>query len=76
MWSIAAIPNMPASCRSISGIHLIRQGHGRSGPNPEYVLATVAELERLGCRDAELHALAERLKGAHDANLAARGDGV
>jgi cation transport protein ChaC len=45
-------------------LHLIRQGHGRSGPNPDYVLATVAELERLGCRDAELHALAERLKGA------------
>ncbi|HWV55290.1 gamma-glutamylcyclotransferase [Pseudorhodoplanes sp.] len=45
-------------------LHLIRQGHGRSGPNPEYVLATVAELERLGCRDHELHALAERLKGA------------
>src|SRR5688572_24925325 len=40
-------------------LHLIRQGHGRSGANPDYVLATVAELERLGCRDAELHALAE-----------------
>lgn len=50
-------------------LHLIRQGHGRSGPNPEYVLATVAELERLGCRDAELHALAERLKGPHDTPL-------
>ena len=46
-------------------LNLIRQGHGRSGPNPEYVLATVAELESLGCRDAELHALAERLKGPH-----------
>jgi cation transport protein ChaC len=45
-------------------LHLIRQGHGRSGANPEYVLATVAELERLGCRDPELHELAERLKGA------------
>jgi cation transport protein ChaC len=43
-------------------LHLIRQGHGRSGPNRDYVLATVAELEALGCRDAELHALAERLK--------------
>jgi cation transport protein ChaC len=43
-------------------LHLIRQGHGRSGPNPDYVLATVAELERLGCRDVELHALAERLR--------------
>ena len=46
-------------------LHLIRQGHGRSGPNPDYVLATVAELERLGCRDTELHALAERLRGMH-----------
>lgn len=45
-------------------LHLIRQGHGRSGPNRDYVLATVAELEALGCRDLELHALAERLKGA------------
>jgi cation transport protein ChaC len=44
-------------------LHLIRQGHGRSGANPDYVLATVTELERLGCRDAELHALAERLRG-------------
>jgi cation transport protein ChaC len=50
-------------------LHLIRQGHGRSGPNGEYVLATVAELEALGCRDAELHALAERLRSAG-------GDGV
>ena len=33
-------------------LHLIRQGHGRSGPNRDYVLATVAELEALGCRDA------------------------
>ena len=45
-------------------LHLIRQGHGRSGANPEYVLSTVAELEHLGCRDEELHALAERLKGS------------
>ncbi len=45
-------------------LHLIRQGHGRSGANRDYVLATVAELEALGCRDAELHALAEKLKAA------------
>lgn len=43
-------------------LHLIRQGNGRSGPNRDYVLSTVAELESLGCRDPELHALAERLK--------------
>lgn len=46
-------------------LHLIRQGHGRSGPNRDYVLATVAELESLGCRDKELHALAERLMAGH-----------
>jgi cation transport protein ChaC len=45
-------------------LHLIRQGHGRSGPNRDYVLSTVAELEALGCRDAELHALAARLGAA------------
>ncbi len=43
-------------------LHLIRQGHGRSGANRDYVLATVAELEAHGYRDTELHALAERLK--------------
>ena len=44
-------------------IHLVRQGHGKSGPNPEYVLATVKELEALGCRDRDLHILAQRLHG-------------
>ena len=34
-------------------LHLIRQGHGRSGATPDYGLSPVAELERLGCRDAE-----------------------
>lgn len=44
-------------------LHHIRHGHGQSGANPEYVLATVAALEAMGCRDDELHLLAERLKG-------------
>lgn len=48
-------------------LHHIRQGHGQSGPNREYVLATVTALESLGCRDEELHMLAERLKGVHEA---------
>ena len=48
-------------------LHHIRRAHGQSGPNGEYVLATVAALEALGCRDAELHALAERLRGTHEA---------
>jgi cation transport protein ChaC len=49
-------------------LHLVRQAHGQSGANREYVIATVAELESLGCRDAELHWLAERLKGSHEAH--------
>jgi len=47
-------------------LHLIRQGHGRSGANRDYVLATVAEIEAQGCRDSALHSIAERLRGAHD----------
>jgi cation transport protein ChaC len=45
----------------------VRQGHGHSGANRDYVVATVKELEAQGFRDANLHLLAERLKGAHEA---------
>ena len=47
-------------------LHYVRQGHGRSGANRDYVISTVAALEALGFRDAELHLLAERLKGVHE----------
>jgi glutathione-specific gamma-glutamylcyclotransferase len=47
-------------------LHHVRQGHGHSGANRDYVLSTVQELEALGFRDANLHLLAERLKGAHE----------
>jgi glutathione-specific gamma-glutamylcyclotransferase len=47
-------------------VHLVRQGHGRSGANRDYVLSTVAEIEAQGCHDSNLHAIAERLKGGHD----------
>lgn len=43
-------------------LHLVRQGHGRSGPNRDYVISTVAELEAQGCRDGELHLLADLLR--------------
>jgi cation transport protein ChaC len=46
-------------------MHYIRQGHGRSGANRDYVIATVKSLEELGYRDRVLHLLAERLKGPH-----------
>ena len=48
-------------------LHLVRQGHGQSGQNRDYVLSTVQALESLGLHDRDLHLLAERLKGAHDA---------
>jgi glutathione-specific gamma-glutamylcyclotransferase len=44
----------------------IRQGQGQSGPNRDYVLATVKALEALGYRDRDLHLLAERLKGTSE----------
>jgi cation transport protein ChaC len=46
-------------------LQLVRQAHGLSGANVDYVLATVAEIEAQGCRDRGLHLLAERLKGGH-----------
>jgi cation transport protein ChaC len=50
-------------------LHHVREAHGQAGSNRDYVVNTVAELETHGMRDAKLHLLAERLKGAHEAAL-------
>jgi glutathione-specific gamma-glutamylcyclotransferase len=42
-------------------LHYVRQGHGRSGANRDYVLATVKAIEAQGCRDQRLHQLATML---------------
>jgi len=42
-------------------LHHVRQGHGQSGANRDYVLATVRALEALGYRESDLHLLAARL---------------
>jgi glutathione-specific gamma-glutamylcyclotransferase len=42
-------------------VHYVRQGHGRSGANRDYVLETVRALEALGYRETDLHLLAGRL---------------
>jgi glutathione-specific gamma-glutamylcyclotransferase len=42
-------------------VHYVRQGHGQSGPNREYVVETVRALDALGYRETELHLIAERL---------------
>ena len=39
----------------------VRQGHGRSGNNRDYVLATVKSIEAQGFRDPQLHRLAMML---------------
>jgi cation transport protein ChaC len=52
-------------------LHHVRQGHGRSGANRDYVIATVAALEQLGYRETDLHLLAERLAGVHEAGTQA-----
>jgi cation transport protein ChaC len=48
-------------------LHHVRQGHGQSGANRDYVIATVGALEQLGYRETGLHLLAERLAGTHEA---------
>jgi cation transport protein ChaC len=54
-------------------LHHVRQGHGQSGANRDYVIATVAAMEALKLRETELHLLAARLRGAHEVGSAAAG---
>jgi len=44
-------------------VHHVRQGHGSSGANCDYVIETVQALEALGYRETTLHQIAERLAG-------------
>ena len=50
-------------------LRFVQQGHGRSGNNRDYVLATVKSIEAQGFRDAQLHQLAAML---HERSFAAR----
>jgi cation transport protein ChaC len=45
-------------------LHHVREGHGKSGANRDYVLETVRALEALGYRESDLHLIAERLAGS------------
>lgn len=42
-------------------LRYVRQGHGRSGDNRDYVLSTVKAIEAQGFRDEQLHQLAAML---------------
>ncbi|HJZ19328.1 MAG TPA: gamma-glutamylcyclotransferase [Bradyrhizobium sp.] len=44
-------------------LRYVREGHGRSGNNRDYVLATVKSIEAQGFRDTQLHQLAMMLHG-------------
>jgi len=46
-------------------LRIVRQGHGRSGANRDYVLATVRAIEAEGFRDEQLHRLALMLHDSH-----------
>lgn len=50
-------------------LHHVRQGHGRSGANRDYVVETVRALEALGYRESELHLLADQLAGKQAASV-------
>jgi cation transport protein ChaC len=52
-------------------LHHVRQGHGQSGANRDYVIATVGALEQLGYRETALHRIAERLTATTDLAAAA-----
>jgi cation transport protein ChaC len=45
-------------------VHHVREGHGQSGANRDYVLETVRALEALGYRETELHLIAARIGGS------------
>lgn len=43
-------------------LHYVAHSHGISGPNRDYVIATVKALEARGCRDTQLHRLVALLQ--------------
>jgi glutathione-specific gamma-glutamylcyclotransferase len=55
-------------------LRIVRQGHGRSGNNRDYVLATVKAIEAEGFRDDQLHRLSLMLHDAHAPSPPAAGE--
>jgi cation transport protein ChaC len=50
-------------------VHYVRQGHGRSGNNRDYVIETVRALEALGYRETDLHRIAEGLEARNQGSV-------
>jgi glutathione-specific gamma-glutamylcyclotransferase len=55
-------------------LRFVQQGHGRSGNNRDYVLATVKSIEAQGFRDAQLHQLALMLHDSHPLHAPQQGE--
>jgi glutathione-specific gamma-glutamylcyclotransferase len=56
-------------------VHYVRQGHGRSGNNRDYVVETVRALEALGYRETDLHLIAEQLSGGQASGISNQASG-
>jgi glutathione-specific gamma-glutamylcyclotransferase len=56
-------------------VRYVRQGHGRSGNNRDYVLSTVKSIEAQGLRDQQLHQLADLLRDDAPASSPSPGGG-
>ena len=56
-------------------LRYVRQGHGRSGNNRDYVLSTVKSIEAQGFRDPQLHQLAAMLHEGGSAYPPLEGEG-
>ena len=55
-------------------LRYVQQGHGRSGNNRDYVLATVQSIEVQGFRDPQLHRLAAMLHDGHSLPAPSEGE--
>src|SRR5271170_7091849 len=56
-------------------VHYVRQGHGRSGNNRDYVIETVRALEALGYRETDLHRIADGLEARNQGSVIRHQDG-
>lgn len=57
-------------------LHYVRQGHGQSGPNRDYVIEAVRALDALGYRETDLHRLARQLSGQQETGIRSQVSGI
>ncbi len=72
MWRTGRIPQYARGLSLEDQLHLVRRSHGRSGPNRDYVLATVDALATMGIEDRGLSWIAHHLRGVRPEPLPRR----